>query len=184
MTKDDLINRYHEWLCGFVIDKNNSKRVRYDKLLAQLDMREFVSYIDNDENRAVDGVNLRYRFGHEHKFNEPMIASYLDDKPCSVLEMMIALALRCEEEIMDNTDIGVRTGQWFWNMIVNMDLGGMKDSSFDKDYANDKISIMLNRTYDRDGNGGLFRVTNVHQDMRRVEIWYQMSWYLTENYKQ
>lgn len=52
-----------------------------------------------------------------------MIASYLDNRPCSVLEMIIALAIRLEEHIMDDPDIGNRTGQWFWDMIVSLGLG-------------------------------------------------------------
>lgn len=39
------------------------------------------------------------------------------------LEMIIALAIRLEEHIMDDPDIGNRTGQWFWDMIVSLGLG-------------------------------------------------------------
>ena len=39
---------------------------------------------------------------------------------CSVLEMMVALAICCEETYMDNPNIGNRTGQWFWNMVKNI----------------------------------------------------------------
>ena len=41
--------------------------------------------------------------------------------------MMIALAIRCEEHIMDDPDAGDRTGQWFWSMLVSLGLGSMDE---------------------------------------------------------
>lgn len=108
----------------------------------------------------------------------PMIASYLDNRPCSVLEMLIALAFRCEEHIMTDPDIGNRMGQWFWNMIVSLGLGSMSDSRFDAAYTDDVISRFMNRKYKRNGEGGLFTVERCKYDMRTVEIWWQMNWYL------
>ena len=96
---------------------------------------EFVYIIGMDGNRAEDGIDLRYRFGYERKHEGPMVATYLDDRPCSILEMMTALANRCEEHIMDDQDIGDRTGQWFWSMISNLGLGSMTDINFNRDYV-------------------------------------------------
>ena len=36
----------------------------------------------------------------------------------------------------------------------------------------------MNREYDSDGKGGLFTVKQSKYDMRTVEIWWQMNWYL------
>lgn len=94
---------------------------------------------------------------------------------------MIALAVRCEEHIMDDPDIGDRTGQWFWNMIVSLGLGSMTDERFDGEYVDEVVDIFLNREYERNGEGGLFTVNDTDRDMRNVEIWYQMHWYLNEN---
>ena len=107
-----------------------------------------------------------------------MIATYLDDRPCSILEMMIALAIRCEEHIMEDPEIGNRTGQWFWNMIVSLGLGHMTDDYFDLAYVEEAVRRFLNREYSRDGSGGLFTIERCPQDMRRIEIWYQMCMYL------
>ena len=109
-----------------------------------------------------------------------MIASYLDDRPCSVLEMLIALAMRCEEHIMDDPDIGNRTGQWFWSMITNLGLGSMTDAKFDRVKINHVILIFLDRKYKPNGEGGLFTVRNCPRDLRTIEIWYQMCWYLDD----
>lgn len=141
---------------------------------------EFTYTIPMDGNRAEDGVNLRYRFGYEESYSDRMIASLLDVRSCSVLEMMIALALRCEEDIMENPDIGNRTGCWFWIMIDNLGLSPMDDAHFDERYVDHVIRCLLNHEYEYDGAGGLFMVEDPPGDMRTTEIWYQMCWYLNE----
>lgn len=50
-----------------------------------------------------------------------------------MLEMMIALAIRCEETIMDDPRYGNRTKQWFWNMMKSLGLSYMNDDCFDRD---------------------------------------------------
>ena len=85
-----------------------------------------------------------------------------------------------EETIMEDADIGNRTGQWFWGMIVNLGLGGMYGANYDPVTVDQIISRFLDRAYDYDGKGGLFTVRAPRKDMRTVEIWYQMNWYLSE----
>lgn len=180
MTKDELNNEYFDWMYQLVCNERYSRNLSYRKLLCYLHSKEFIYTIGMDGNRADDGTDLRYRFGYEHGYEGPMIATDLDDRSCSILEMMIALSIRCEESIMDDPDIGNRTGQWFWNMIVNLGLGTMTDIKFDKDFVDDIITKFLNRDYERNGEGGLFSVKHCRRDLRSVEIWYQMCWYLDE----
>lgn len=178
MTKDELNNRYFDWMYQMMCDKSYPPDKSYRKLLCHLRGKEFTYTIPMDTNRAADGIDLRYRFGDEHSYEQPMIATYLDDRPCSVLEMLIALAVRCEEQIMDNPDIGDRTSKWFWDMIVNLGLGSMTDSNFSRVYTDDVIFRFLNRKYRPNGDGGLFTIENCKYDLRTVEIWYQLCWYL------
>lgn len=178
MAYDVLTTEYFNWMRSIVC--SNSKYSSFRKLFDYLYDREFVYYIEMDENRAVDGKDLRYRFTYEKKYARDEIAKILENKPCSVLEMMIALAIRCEEHIMDDPEIGVRTGTWFWNMIDNLGLRHMTDSRFNKKEVEKIIDRLLNREYERDGEGGLFTVKNCRYDLRTVEIWYQMCWYLNQ----
>ena len=178
MTKDELNNLYFEWMRQLVCNKRYTKGLSYRKLLIQLHRTDFNYIIGLDGNRAEDGIDLRYRFGYENSYEGPMIAAYLDDRPCSVLEMLVALAIRCEEHIMDDPDIGDRMGQWFWNMIANLKLSSMDDEHFNKTYTENIITKFLNREYERNGKGGLFTVRHCKHDLRSVEIWYQMCWYL------
>lgn len=164
MARDD----YFEWLCDMVCGKRYSKSVSYRKLLRQLYDTEFRWVIPMDRNRAEDGKDLRDRYGR-----------YFSG-PCNILEMMIALAIRCEENIMDDPTIGDRTGQWFWEMIVSLGLGSMTDTRYDEEYVYSNLEIFMNREYEPNGRGGLFTTRHCRDDLRDVEIWIQMCWYLDE----
>lgn len=180
MTENELNNRYFDWMCRLVLERRYSKGHSYHKLLRFLHSIEFSYIIPMDGNREADGIDLRYRFGYENSYKDSVIATYLDNRPCSVLEMMIALAIRCEENIMDDPDVGDRTGLWFWGMIDNLGLKGMNDINYDEQYTNKIIKRFLSRNYKRNGEGGLFTVKKSGRDLRNVEIWYQMCWYLDE----
>lgn len=181
MTEHELTRRYFDWMYELVADDRYSKS--YRTLFTRLNDTEFTYTIPMDGNRAEDGIDLRYRFGRENGYPDAMIASLLDVVPCSVLEMMLALSIRCEEHIMDDPEIGNRTGEWFWIMIVNLGLGSMDDTRYDEEYVDDILDRFLNREYDADGTGGLFPVRNpryAQYDLRNVDIWYQLNWYLQE----
>lgn len=167
-------------MCHFIYDNRYSRKASYKKLLRHLDEVPFTYILEMDGNRAADGEDFRYRFGYENGYDDRLIATYLDDRPCSVLEMMVALAVRCEEHIMEDDDYGDRTGQWFWNMIVSLDLGTMTDRRYDEKYVDYVLERFLRREYKRNGEGGLYTVHNPRVDMRQIEIWYQMHTYLEE----
>lgn len=175
MTQCDVKNEYFNWLHDSVCGKRYSKNVSYEKLLAYIHDTEFIYHMSSDEDRAEEGKSLRYRFACE--LGDPDLERCLDG-PCSVLEMMVALAIHCEENIMDDSLIGNRTGQWFWNMIVNLGLGSMIDTRFDRYFVAECVDRFLNREYEPDGTGGLFKIRNCDADLRDVGIWRQMCWYL------
>lgn len=178
MTRDDVINEYFEWLYNSVCDRKSLKGNSYRKLFMLLHRTEFRYSIPRDENRALDGLELRRRFAHDADHRGYILDCLAGH--CSVLEMMIALAIRCEEHIMDDPDIGDRTGKWFWGMIENLGLIFMTDARFDRQYVEKKVAIFLDRKYARNGAGGLFTAEHCVEDMRDIEIWYQMSWYLDD----
>lgn len=175
---NNLISEYFMWLVSLVYHEEYSGKASYKNLLTYLHQTDFIYSILTDGNRAEDGMDLRYRFAFERNYNYANVDRYLA-RPCSVLEMMVALSVRCEEQIMDDPDIGNRTGHWFWGMIVNLGLDSMNDTRFDARFVEEKLRIFLNREYERNGKGGLFTVENCRYDMRNLEIWYQMSWYLS-----
>ena len=178
MNRDQIINEYFNWLLDFACGKRFARGISYKKLLMHLHNSEYRWYFQEDENRAHDGIYLRWRFacdtGRERSLE---IDEYLDG-PCSILEMIIALAIRCEETIMDDTRVGDRTGQWFWGMITSLGLGHMTDDNYSKDYVNFVINRFLRNKYESNGKGGLFTIKNCEDDLRSVGIWCQLCWYL------
>lgn len=176
MRRQDILNQYLFWLTSLVCDEYHQRY--YQNLLETLHEREFTWVIDNDINRAADGIDLRARFSEENNLDFLKCRRILNG-PCSVLEMMVGLACRCEDGIMGDEEYGDRTSEWFWLMIRNMDLMDMDDESFDANHVHEVITKMLNRGYRRDGrDGGLFVIDHPRRDLRRVEIWYQLNWYL------
>ena len=176
MTQYDILNQYFEWLYRSVCKNGFLREVSYRKLLMHLHNTQFYYSIPKDADRAGAGVDLRWRFVCESNYNVNVLNEM--EGPCSVLEMMIALAMYCEDHIMDDTGYGDRTGQWFWGMITNLGIGDMTDDKFDKQHVDDVITRFLDRKYDPDGKGGLFRIRNCTHDLRKVEIFYQLCWYL------
>lgn len=171
-----VCDEYFKWLSDMVCKQRYSQQISYERLLTRLHDIVFRYSIPKDQNRAEDGIGLRYRFADEWS-NIEDVERYLRG-PCSVLEMMIALAVRCEETIMDDPNVGDRTAQWFWGMIGNLGLGTMDDSRFDEERVDEAIDTLICREYAADGRGGLFTVRDCDCDMRDVEIWHQLCWYL------
>lgn len=179
MTKKDRINNdYFEWLYDTMCKDRYGKDISYRKLFMTLHKIQFRWLIPKDENRASDGLRLRSRYTWVNDYDR-RDADYIEG-PCSVLEMMVALAICAEETIMDDPRYGDRTGQWFWGMITSLGLGGQYDSNFDKKYVERTIDIFLNREYKSNGEGGLFTIRRCKDDLREVEIWYQLCWYLDD----
>lgn len=174
MTRENIQNAYFDWMVRLIKGKSS-----YRLLLERLNKIDFTYIIPMDSNRAEDGIDLRYRFGRECGYADYEIANDLDIKPCSVLEMMVALAIRCEHVMYDPVD-GDRTDIWFWDMIDNLGLSGMTNNKIDMRYVYEVVYSFLERKYEWNGMGGLFIVDHNGRDLRSVEIWYQMNWYLDD----
>ena len=177
---NEINKEYFVWMYNLVCNDKYYTKLSYHKLLYSLYNTDFTYIVARDKNRADDGRELRYRFGYDNGYSKDVIAKSLDTVPCSVLEMMIALAIRCEESTMSDTRFGDRTAQWFWGMVNNLGLGDMYDRNFDKRYVLESIDIFLNRKYEPNGKGGLFTLRHSDYDLRKMEIWYQLCNYLDE----
>lgn len=178
MVGGQLYSDYFTWMYDKVRSPNQV--LTYYSLFDYLSNVEFTAIIPMDWNRAEDGRNLRYIFAYEMGIPSSVITEAFGDTPCSVLEMMVALANRCENSIMSNTNYGDRTWLWFWNMVYTLGLGNMDDGNFSSLTASHAMYRLLNRTYEPDGTGGLFKIHDRSKDMRQIEIWYQMNFYLDE----
>ena len=175
----DIKTDYLCFLCDIVRDSNHED---YKVLLDRLHSIPFAVVIDRDSNRCQDGVDLRLYFCKEQGLDEKVAAEL--DGPCSVLEMMVALARRMDNDIMWDPDYGDRTPVWFWQMIDNLGLSSCTDENYDAEtdeQVTHTIDILLSRHYFTDGFGGLFPLKDAKQNQRKVEIWYQMQAFLQEH---
>lgn len=172
---EEIKTDYFEWMYRLMCGGRFAKTISYRKLFTFLHDTEFTYFVPHDENRADDGIALRYRYCLTYDCTD---LEYYLDGPCSVLEMMVALAIRCEERIMSDPDKGDRTAQWFWDMIRSLGLSSMTDYNFDERTANEIMWKFLNRKYAPDGRGSLFTVKGLRRDLRDIEIWHQLMAYL------
>lgn len=179
MRHDEMAHDYYRWLLDKVHWRDYG---HYERVLLYLFSREFYWVVDMDRNRAEDGLELRETFAMEQGHPFFFWRGYLPEY-CTVLEMMVALAVDCEERIMGDPDLGDRTHIWFWIMMNKLGLDGMTDSRFDENRAYLIVDRMLNRTFSKNGAGGLFGKLSHEGDMREVEWWYQLNYYLMEYYE-
>lgn len=173
--EDKMKSDYFEWMYDLMCEGRFAKSITYRQLFTFLHDVEFVYFVPHDENRAEDGIALRYKYCLLHDRED---LEYCLDGPCSVLEMMVALAIRCEERIMSDPAKGDRTAQWFWGMMSSLGLSSMSDSNFNEWLVNDVVTRFLNRKYDPDGKGSLFTIKGWNRDARDAEIWHQLMAYL------
>lgn len=168
----DIFNEYFLWLC----DKVGAADELFHKLLWHLYTKRFIFEIDRDSNRASDGKSLRWQFHLSSGIDKDAI-DWVMPEWCSILEMMVALSMKCEG-IMDDPTYGDRTGEWFGSMLRSLGLNGQWDEVYDPDLVEDILENFLSHNYEPDGRGGLFTIKNCRYDLRNEEIWYQMNWYL------
>lgn len=173
--EDQIKNDYFEWLYKNACKGKINDNVSYRKVFHLMHNTNFDFYMPNDVNRANDGIDLRYRFGNRHGYDNIM---NIIDEPCSVLEMMLALAMRCEDTIMANVAYGDRTTQWFWGMMQSLGLSYMIDERYDQNEANRILYDFMEHRYQPNGKGGLFYIRDCANDLRDEEIWTQLCWYL------
>lgn len=169
MTGEPLEELYFKWLYGQV---GSTKRKTHWNLLRQLHTKEFVWVVPNDDNRLEDGRDLRHEFCED----EDLAAS--DEwmhYGCSMLEMLVALSRRLQFE----DDKPAR--EWFWELMFNLNLVEFTDDhELPKQEIDEILDEVIWRTYQENGQGGLFPLKWPEEDQRDVEIWYQLSAYLQE----
>ena len=176
---NEIEDRYVDWLKRQAVGHDRS----YENLLDFLYRKPYIYTMRMDENRAKDGIELRYIYGFENGINSEDILSGLDSgRDCSMLEMMVGLARRCENQIMIDMEEGAQPERWFDVMLTNLGLKSLTDDQFDFEKADYITDRFLAHQYSYYGNGSLFSVCHPRNDMRKTDLWYQAMWYLTENY--
>ena len=171
---EPLDELYFIWLYSQVGDPELKSPSRtYWKILKELFVKEFVWIVPNDDNRIEDGKDLRLEFVAHSNLTD-VDQNWLK-LGCSMLELLVGLSRRlsfeCEGEPRD----------WFWHLMENLGLRYYNDrSTYSKEQVDGILDRVIWRTYNPDGEGGLFPLRNSDQDQRGIEIWYQLSAYILQ----
>lgn len=173
-TSKPLDELYLTWLYSQVspVGIGNPTKTHW-KLLGQLYRTEFVYLIGNDENRALDGIELRREFA-EAKDIHIQDQGWME-LPCSMLELLVALSRRF------SFDGGGEPRERFWEMMENLHLSKYTDAvGVDVEGVNAILMSVVWRYYRSNGVGGIFPLKHATRDQTGIELIYQMSDYILE----
>jgi hypothetical protein len=176
LTKIDAAKEaYFWWLAGQVKQDRRADQP-YQELLRQMHKKEFIWIVGNDENRMIDGTDLRMEFLNIKGNRLELTREHFG--PCSVLEVMLGLSRRLAFSVGGNAEA------WAYKLLENLRLTDMTDplppryvSSIDN-----VLERLIWRTYNPDGFGGFFPLNHPREDQTQIEIWYQMAAYVNELY--
>lgn len=173
-----LTEDYLRWLAPQIGEQHQQD---HEDLLALMFEKEFkqVESVPNDENRAVDGLDLRLCFcletGLRTRFPDKTPTDLILG-PCSFLEALIGLSKRLA------FSAGGDPRNWAWQLVENLELHKFKDpiTKGKAKQVDDILEACIGRKYKPNGLGGFFPLAWPDEDQTQVELWYQMSAYIRE----
>ena len=126
--------------------------------------------LDRDENRVVDGKDLRREFldGRDYTW----------ERGISVLEVLIALSRRTAFNACGTPQ------DWAWKLLKHLKLTKSTDPLEGRKAQRvfDILETLIWRQYEPNGSGGFFPLKAPQRDQTEVEIWEQMQAYTGEMY--
>ena len=146
---------YFEWLMDQV--EVNLDITKYKNLYWALFTTPFQITHPRDDNRRIDGLDLRWKYSHDSEF--------LLEKPCSVLEMFIGLAARIDLEWNGNPGEPAPASN-FWNMITQLGLQKFTDHRWNPTKVQDILWKFMKK------NDPKYMIFPVPKDLRS-EFWVQ-----------
>lgn len=170
---DPLAQAYFHWLGGQVREEQTGHQNKtYWDLMQIMHDVEFVMVVANDDNRIVDGLDLRSEFLNEQMLDYPR--DYFGF--CTIFEVMIALSRRLAFVADDSAE------GWAWQLLCNLELDKYYDPLSVRKGAkvHEALHNLVWRNYETDGTGGFFPLTWPERDQTKIELWSQMSAYVLE----
>lgn len=168
---------YFEWLKDIVsVDEMFDNR-SYMLLLKDLHSIDYISTYYLDDSRILDGIALRNQYAMDMCTDEPD-----QGRPCSVLEMLIALSIRIENDVTGFPTYD-HPERWFWEMLDNIDLTRCTDEYYSSDYVRQQVDNWMNRRYTAKGVGSIFPLQKYVADQRKKSTWDQAMLYLQQNWR-
>jgi hypothetical protein len=172
MTEKNAWLDYENWL----LDKVGFHDRKYSKLMNALHHIDFFWVNEMDENREKDGVELRRDY-----FDDIGISGGFFENKCSVLEMLIAFAIRIDWEYVGDVS-DPHADRLLWVFISNLGLDQFDNKNFNFDEIVVKINNWLSHNFTKNGVGSICPLKNVDcEDQREKSIWRQMMSFIHEN---
>lgn len=167
-----LAEDYLRWLAPQIRDEQQQGREYWD-LLSIMFEKEFDWFVPHDDNRLVDGTDLRVTFCYSQHIRGDALRHL---GPCSFLEVLISLSQRLAFAA------GGTAQGWAWQLLINLELDGMSDPLTRRKIrrVDHILNTVIQRTYDPDGYGGFFPLTQPDEDQTQKELWHQMAAYINE----
>ena len=169
----NLTEDYLHWLESQLRDEHGNPDKTYWDLLNVMFEKDFDFILPMDENRVVDGLDLRVDFAREHRMRTTILRNL---GPCSFLEALIGLSRRLA------FTAGGQAPGWAWQLLGNLELHRMSDPLGRPKYRRvlEIMNTVITRSYSPDGTGGFFPLAWPDDDQTTVELWYQMNAYVAE----
>lgn len=167
---------YINWIKNLI---NLNEYPNMDNIINYLYEMEYVVIRPSDDNRRIDGQDLRYKFLQEAGYNANdafHIVGNILNKPCNVLEFIVAIAYRIDQDIMYDWSEGTQIYKWFWIMLGNLGL----HYTYSKEQVYIIVTEFMHYNYQPNGAGGLFLTDDPSIIMTDHDIWTQMHIYLNQ----
>lgn len=171
-------NLYFEEYFFYLLRIVKAKKEQYSELLKTLHMEDYIWEVPEDRRRAMDGLSLREDFLADFcgLIDEEELISF-QNFPCSVLEMLVALAIRVDEEYLSDLK-EPHPEKIFWEMIDNLGLKKYENRAFLREKVKNVISHFLKKS-----RKTVFPCQKKWpKGYEKWEIWAQMTHYLSENH--
>lgn len=176
---DSIHDVYFAWLYDQVMDVwDVNSEESYTAVCALMHQVIFTALVPYDENRIADAAGLRNNFKELAGNIGPRELADLMLPDASVFEVLIALADRADFMVPLTRKV------WFHIFLENLKLDKYNDwynrprSTWPVERI---INVFNSRAYQPNGRGGIFPLRRAPQDQRKVELWYQMGAYMTDN---
>ena len=142
---------------------------RYTDLCDTLLAIEFEPIIGNDSDRCVDGLDIRREYEGGDYTSE-----LNDDSPCSMMEMLVALAIRTAK-LMDDGDGTESPGYYFMIFLENLGLDNVRNMATIQRTCDEFMDPFIPEV-------DIVRVNHPPKRWSKMEIWKKVNWFLTEMY--
>lgn len=173
----ELERDYYNWLTA----KIPGWRDAYPELISRLYATPFRVTLLQDENRVADGLSLRSRYAWEKGLDRLAQDILKACRPCGILELMLAMSIRCEEEYLASPSEDEPLGSaWFGPMVHSLGLAHQTGPFYDEHSVDLTLRMFMDHQYRPDGFGSLFWIRGTTEDLRKMELWRQMMLWIEQ----